>query len=318
MSPEQRAKALEAFAQRNSLTLEETQEYPQEVDDWLACWELATQATSTAAQVPKALPNMVDRLRYFADVVADVCDCDLNQVADMLERLASPSAAQVPKEVEATLVYSKKGQIVDVDVFGIEAAFAANPPQGESSEAIDLLDALRESPNSGSWSEPSPEIVAVLPDGSKAANVYEAFKCGVASQRSFKCAARPNGSSQIGANDPQECDWPTCGCDPYADKVIAALRGESSEGWISVNDRLPAFHVPVWLCEEGRMFIGARCDESDGWLWGHCYDSQYLDNGVWRSDCIEADDDYQPTHWMALPSPPPSQKADAPSQEPQV
>jgi hypothetical protein len=27
----------------------------------------------------------------------------------------------------------------------------------------------------------------------------------------------------MGANDPQDCDWPVCGCDPYADKVIAAL-----------------------------------------------------------------------------------------------
>lgn len=27
----------------------------------------------------------------------------------------------------------------------------------------------------------------------------------------------------LGANDPQECNWPLCGCDPYADKVIEAL-----------------------------------------------------------------------------------------------
>ena len=35
----------------------------------------------------------------------------------------------------------------------------------------------------------------------------------------FKCKAHRG----IGGNDPQECDWPVCGCDPYADKVIAAL-----------------------------------------------------------------------------------------------
>lgn len=30
-------------------------------------------------------------------------------------------------------------------------------------------------------------------------------------------------AKSVGANDPQDCDWPFCGCDPYANKVIAAL-----------------------------------------------------------------------------------------------
>jgi hypothetical protein len=33
----------------------------------------------------------------------------------------------------------------------------------------------------------------------------------------WKCKAQPT------ADPPQDCDWPVCGCDPYADKVIAAL-----------------------------------------------------------------------------------------------
>jgi hypothetical protein len=33
----------------------------------------------------------------------------------------------------------------------------------------------------------------------------------------WKCKA------QRTADPPQDCDWPVCGCDPYADKVIAAL-----------------------------------------------------------------------------------------------
>ena len=28
------------------------------------------------------------------------------------------------------------------------------------------------------------------------------------------------------ADPPQDCEWPTCGCDPYANKVIDALREE--------------------------------------------------------------------------------------------
>jgi hypothetical protein len=37
----------------------------------------------------------------------------------------------------------------------------------------------------------------------------------------WKCKADRSG---IGGNDPQDCDWPGCGCDPHADKVIAALQ----------------------------------------------------------------------------------------------
>jgi hypothetical protein len=35
-----------------------------------------------------------------------------------------------------------------------------------------------------------------------------------------QCAAK---TGSVGANTPQDCDWPVCGCDPHADKVIAAL-----------------------------------------------------------------------------------------------
>lgn len=35
-----------------------------------------------------------------------------------------------------------------------------------------------------------------------------------------KCKADKSGE---GGNDPQDCDWPGCGCDPYASEVIAAI-----------------------------------------------------------------------------------------------
>lgn len=37
----------------------------------------------------------------------------------------------------------------------------------------------------------------------------------------WRCKARVQGSP--GGNTPPDCDWPMCGCDPYANKVIAAL-----------------------------------------------------------------------------------------------
>lgn len=36
----------------------------------------------------------------------------------------------------------------------------------------------------------------------------------------FACKAR---ASNTGANDPQDCNWPFCGCDPYANKVMDAI-----------------------------------------------------------------------------------------------
>jgi hypothetical protein len=39
----------------------------------------------------------------------------------------------------------------------------------------------------------------------------------------WKCAARKQSLPE-----PADCGWPTCGCDPYADKVIAALEEQGS------------------------------------------------------------------------------------------
>lgn len=50
------------------------------------------------------------------------------------------------------------------------------------------------------------------------------------SPSTFLCAAR---HSDTGANDPQDCNWPFCGCDPYADKVIAAIQ---ESGFTLVKD----------------------------------------------------------------------------------
>lgn len=38
----------------------------------------------------------------------------------------------------------------------------------------------------------------------------------------WKCAAARHGTA--GGNDPVDCDWPVCGCDPQATKVIEALQ----------------------------------------------------------------------------------------------
>jgi hypothetical protein len=37
----------------------------------------------------------------------------------------------------------------------------------------------------------------------------------------WECAAQKQ--STAGGNHPADCDWPCCGCDPYANKVMSAL-----------------------------------------------------------------------------------------------
>lgn len=46
----------------------------------------------------------------------------------------------------------------------------------------------------------------------------EAADRAAANRPSWSCAARKQALPE-----PGECDWPVCGCDPYANKVIAAL-----------------------------------------------------------------------------------------------
>ena len=40
------------------------------------------------------------------------------------------------------------------------------------------------------------------------------------SEPTWKCKAR---SANMGGNDPQDCNWPQCGCDPYANKVLDTI-----------------------------------------------------------------------------------------------
>ena len=72
--------------------------------------------------------------------------------------------------------------------------------------------------------------------------------------------------------------------------------------WISVDESLPELDVPVWLfCDDG-IFIGCRGEDGDFWQWGRSYDDIWYDEG-WHTLTSDADD-YQPTHWQALPEPP--------------
>lgn len=82
--------------------------------------------------------------------------------------------------------------------------------------------------------------------------------------------------------------------------------------WISVETRLPKLDTIVMVCRRSDYdgapiySFGARVDDSEGWLWavksghGSCINLEH--DASWND--IEADDDYQVTHWQALSKPP--------------
>lgn len=43
----------------------------------------------------------------------------------------------------------------------------------------------------------------------------------VAASPGWVCAAQKQGTA--GGNDPADCNWPFCGCDPYANKVLDVI-----------------------------------------------------------------------------------------------
>lgn len=104
--------------------------------------------------------------------------------------------------------------------------------------------------------------------------------------------------SKINAALGQQVEHSTDSCDATPQK------------WIPVSVAKPPIGLPVWLYEPGRgIWTGARGDTGDGWLWGNTYGSHFHatttgGNGRWQSHDNKVDDDYMPTHWMELPTPP--------------
>ena len=57
-----------------------------------------------------------------------------------------------------------------------------------------------------------------------------------AAREHWKCKAS---AANTGANDPQDCDWPNCGCDPSA---LAKLRDDSQRMWDLVRYQRDELH----------------------------------------------------------------------------
>lgn len=120
---------------------------------------------------------------------------------------------------------------------------------------------------------------------------------------SWECGARKQGTA--GGNDPADCDWPVCGCDPYASKVIASLeeRGSlptspaaPSPGWKPI-ETAPKDGTKILGAAGGRVEIVAHAQHKTA-------RAPWRENYSLGSICF-----HQPTHWMPLPEPPPAARA---------
>ncbi|MEE1914972.1 DUF551 domain-containing protein [Pseudomonas asiatica] len=74
--------------------------------------------------------------------------------------------------------------------------------------------------------------------------------------------------------------------------------------WIKCSDRLPDLDQPVFLRADEVSGIGCRADIHDGnWGWAWALNPPIHDEAGWFVDGYELDD-FEPTHWQPLPSPP--------------
>lgn len=49
------------------------------------------------------------------------------------------------------------------------------------------------------------------------------------------------------ADQPQDCSWPFCGCDPYADKVLAAIEAQAP-GLFAIHRENEALRAKIQEC----------------------------------------------------------------------
>ena len=105
-------------------------------------------------------------------------------------------------------------------------------------------------------------------------------------------------------------DAPTAGPLALGSSDVLGVVAQPLPYWTPVAAGLPALGMPVWLYEPGRgIWVGARADTGDGWLWGNTYGSHYYAEttggaGAWQCFDNDEGDDYGPTFWMPLPEAP--------------
>lgn len=88
---------------------------------------------------------------------------------------------------------------------------------------------------------------------------YELARAAIAAVRThegWQCAARRSGTA--GGNDPADCDWPHCGCDEHASKVLESLQ---EEGLDPDSVRVKALREAMQVCELNRTRWAEKAEE---------------------------------------------------------
>lgn len=76
------------------------------------------------------------------------------------------------------------------------------------------------------------------------------------------------------------------------------------DAWRPIPDSLPEMNEPVWLTQNGSIWIGMRSEpDFEGWVWTNTHGRIWHNGAKWDGDS-DHDDNYKPTHWQHLPPPP--------------
>lgn len=73
-------------------------------------------------------------------------------------------------------------------------------------------------------------------------------------------------------------------------------------GWQEIRENnLPPLDEIVLLWDGCKINTGGRTDYCGGWTWADTYGCVWYNGCRWDGD-LEMDEDYRPTHWMAMPT----------------
>jgi hypothetical protein len=129
----------------------------------------------------------------------------------------------------------------------------------------------------------------------------------MSADKGWECAAAKGTSSEAAY---AHCDWPHCGCDPYANRVMDALEEASPQTALQPISCAPKDGTPILIwCEESiqddtrpKPYVTTSRwveEKRERWEWVSDTQQELRTEDASHWDCWEL-----PTHWMHLPEPP--------------
>jgi len=66
--------------------------------------------------------------------------------------------------------------------------------------------------------------------------------------------------------------------------------------WIDTDEMLPELDINVFVVLNGKITVGSRFDDGEGWLWAI---AQSIDDDLNTAETL-CDDEYFPSYWMPI------------------